>query len=138
MPSAPGFPGAGGLPPRRKELPFAGAKYQISKNAEDGHHPVWSPDGAELLFSPGPGPRLNAVRVTTQPSFTFGEAMPVPRPFQIAAPPTFERPFDISRDGQHFLGLIDAAQTQSGAPAIQQIQVVLNWFEELKARVPSK
>jgi hypothetical protein len=43
-----------------------------------------------------------------------------------------------SRDGQHFLGLIDATQTQSGAPATPQIQVVLNWFEELKARVPSK
>jgi hypothetical protein len=80
---------------------------------------------------------LNAVRITTQPSFAVGEAMPVPRPFQGAAP-GFERPFDISRDGQHFLGLIDAAQTQSGAPAAEQIQVVLNWFEELKARVPSK
>ena len=36
------------------------------------------------------------------------------------------------------LGLIDAAQTQAGAPAAQQIQVVLNWFEELKAKVPTK
>jgi len=77
------------------------------------------------------------VRITTQPSFTVGEAMPVPHPF-MSATPNFERPYDISRDGQHFLGLIDAAQTQSGAPAAQQIQVVLNWFEELKARVPSK
>ena len=77
------------------------------------------------------------MRITTQPSVTFGEAMPVPRPFQSAAA-NFERPFDISRDGQRFLGLIEAAQTQSGAPAAPQIQVVLNWFEELKARVPSK
>ena len=61
----------------------------------------------------------------------------MPRPFQ-GAPANFERPFDISRDGQRFLGLIEAAQTQSGAPAAQQIQVVLNWFEELKARAPSK
>ena len=81
--------------------------------------------------------RLNAVRVTTQPSFTFGEATPVPRPFQSAAP-GFERPYDISRDGQRFLGLIDAAQTQAGAPAAPQIQVVLNWFEELKAKVPTR
>ena len=55
----------------------------------------------------------------------------------LRAAPNSERPFDISRDGQHFLGLIDAAQTQSGAPAAEQIQVVLNWFEELKARVPA-
>jgi Tol biopolymer transport system component len=119
-------------------FPPTGAKYQISKNADDGHHPIWSPDGAELLFGLGQGSTsLNAVRITTQPSFTFGEATPVPRPFQSSAP-AFERPYDISRDGQHFLGLIDAAQAQSGAPAAQQIQVVLNWFEELKARVPSK
>ncbi len=57
--------------------------------------------------------------------------------FQMAAP-AFERPYDISRDGQHFVGLIDAAQAQAGAPAAEQIQVVLNWFEELKARVPTK
>ena len=50
-------------------FPPTGAKYQISKDADAGHHPVWSPDGAELVFSPGPLP-LNAVRVTTQPSFT--------------------------------------------------------------------
>src|SRR5713101_8544151 len=111
-------------------FPPTGAKYQISKNADDGHHPMWSPDGAELLFSLGPGSTsLNAVRITTQPSFTFGEATPVPRPFQGAAP-RLERPFDVSGDGQHFLGLINAAQTQSGAPAAEQIQVVLNWFEE--------
>lgn len=63
--------------------------------------------------------------------------MPVPRPFQNAAP-NVERPYDISRDGRHFLGLIDAAQTQSGAPAAPQIHVVLNWFEELRARVPTR
>jgi hypothetical protein len=117
-------------------FPPTGAKYQISKNADAGHHPMWSPDGAELLFNAGAG-SLNAVRITTQPSFTVGEAMPVPRPFQ-SATPGFERPYDISRDGQHFLGLVDAAQTQSGAPAAQQIQVVLNWFEELRARVPAR
>ena len=114
-------------------FPPTGAKYQISKDADDGHHPVWSPDGAELVFTPGAGTRLNAARVTTQPSFTFGEATPVPRPFQNFAP-SFERPYDISRDGQRFLGLSDAAQTQAGAPAVAQIQIVLNWFEELKAK----
>ena len=116
-------------------FPPTGAKYQISKNADDGHHPVWSPDGTELLFSRNLGVPMAAVRVTTQPSFAVGEAIPVETLFQRAAPGV-ERPYDISRDGQHFLGLIDAAQTLSGAPAAQQIHVVLNWFEELKARVP--
>jgi hypothetical protein len=39
-------------------------------------------------------------------------------------------------DGQHLLEVIDAGQGQTGAPSAPQIQVVLNWFEELKQRVP--
>lgn len=80
---------------------------------------------------------MNAVRVTTQPSFTFGDATPLTVPFQKAAP-NVERPYDMSRDGQRFLGLVDAAQTQAGASAAPQIQVVLNWHEELKRLVPMK
>ena len=54
--------------------------------------------------------------------------------------PTFERNNDITRDGKQFLGVVAAGQaaTASGAAAAPQIQVVLNWFEELKARVPTK
>jgi hypothetical protein len=79
---------------------------------------------------------LNTVRVTTQPNFTFSEATPVARPFQNLAP-SFERPFDIGRDGQRFLSFVDAATAQDNTPAAPQIQVVLNWFEELKQRVPT-
>jgi Tol biopolymer transport system component len=118
-------------------FPPTNAKYQISKNAADGHHPVWWQDGAELLFTPGPGPVLNAVRISTQPIFTFGEATPVPRSF-LARGPSLERPYDLSRDGQRFLGVIDAAQTQTTTAAGPQIEVVLNWFEELRAKVPVK
>jgi len=80
-------------------------------------------DGAELVFSPGPN-RLNVVRVTTQPTFTFSEATPMLLPFQTSSP-SLERPSDIIRDGR-FLGLIDAAQAQAAPPDAPQIQVVLN------------
>ena len=46
------------------------------------------------------------------------------------------RAFDITPDGK-FVGLIQAGQTESGAPIAPQIQVVLNWFEELKRLVPA-
>mgnify|MGYP001436989728 FL=1 len=117
-------------------FPPTGAKYQISKDTDSGHHPVWSPDGSELVFTPGPA-RLDAVRITTKPSFTFGEAISVPRPFRDLSQ-AFERPFDISRDGQRFLGLVDAARLKAGAPAAPRIEVVLNWDQELKAKVPTK
>lgn len=60
------------------------------------------------------------------------------RPF-LYTPSANARTYDISRDGQRFLGLIDATQaTPSGAAEGPQIQVVLNWFDELKRRVPVK
>ena len=43
----------------------------------------------------------------------------------------------VARDGQRFLGMIDASRvTQSGTAETPQIQVVLNWFDELKRRAP--
>ena len=40
-------------------------------------------------------------------------------------------------DGR-ILGVVAAGQTQSAGSTTPQIQVVLNWFEELKRRVPTK
>jgi hypothetical protein len=38
-----------------------------------------------------------------------------------------------------FVGVVAFGQTAPGsAPNVPQIEVVLNWFDELKARVPSK
>ena len=78
-----------------------------------------------------------AVSVTTRPTLTIGNPVSVPRPF-LDRGSAFERNNDITRDGKRFLGVVAAGQnTASGAPAAPQIQVVLNWFEELKALVPT-
>ncbi len=116
-------------------FPPDGAKYQISKNEEGGHHPLWSPDGKELYYNPGPVRNFHVVSISTQPAFSFGETVMFARPV-LGGAPTAERTFDISRDGQRLLGLI--ATTQSGGVETPQIQVVLNWFDELKRRVPVK
>jgi hypothetical protein len=48
------------------------------------------------------------------------------------------RNYDLTPDGK-ILGLVDASErTQSGNPDAPEFRVVLNWFEELKARVPAK
>ena len=54
--------------------------------------------------------------------------------------PGAERNNDITRDGKQFIGVVAAGQsaTASGTAAAPQIQVVLNWFEELRQRVPTK
>jgi hypothetical protein len=56
------------------------------------------------------------------------------RPFLAGGPDTTTN-FDLTAD-DHFLAVINASQGDlSSTP---QIDVVLNWFEELKQRVPPK
>jgi serine/threonine protein kinase len=117
-------------------FPVTGALYQVSKDYT-GHHPLWSPDGKQLFYFPG-GDQLVSVSVATQPSFTIGNPTPVPGGISVNTTPTGPRNHDITVDGQRFIAVVDPAQIQSGAPAASQIQVVLNWNEELKARVPMK
>ena len=117
-------------------FPAAGTTYQISKNTEDGHHPVWSPDGKELFYIPGPGGQLAAARITTDPSFTFGNAEPVPERFDNYPPAVAARNYDMGPDGK-FVGL-SSGQFQAGTATAPQINVVLNWTEELKRLVPTR
>jgi hypothetical protein len=58
----------------------------------------------------------------------------LPRRFGIADPAS-PRPFDSLPDGR-LIGVAVPGLNQTGSgPA--QIQVILNWFEELKVRVPT-
>ena len=117
--------------------PATGARFQISRDSEDGHHPVWSPDGTELLYTPGPGNRLTSVAITTKPVFSYSsEPRLIPRPF-VNTPPVVARPYDIMRDGKRLIGLRSDVAAD-GRPIPPVIQVVVNWFEELKQRVPIK
>ena len=114
--------------------PSTGARYQISKDIEDGHHAVWSPDGTELFYTPGPGNRLTSVSIAKLPSFSYGEPRALPRLF-LNTPPGAPRPYDIMRDGKRFIGLRPDVAAD-GRPIPPVIQVVVNWLEELKQRVP--
>jgi Tol biopolymer transport system component len=112
-----------------------GAMYLISREAANA--PVWSRDGKELFYYQTDNSRLVAVRVQTQPGFSWGEpaAVPVERTFQPAAA---LRAYDVMPDGK-LLVLLTAAQPGAAETRrTQQIQVVLNWFRELKERVPVK
>jgi len=116
-------------------FPPTGSKYQLfTKEADQPHHPVWSPDGRALFYTPGPS-GFESVGVTTQPTFTFGNPVATPRPFGPGSP-TVRRLYDITPDGK-FVGLVPAGQADSGATT-QMIQVVINWTEELRTRVPTK
>ena len=112
-------------------FPPTGATYPITKGT--GNQPVWSRDGKELFYSPAPS-QIAVVSVSTKPAFVVGNPSPVPRTM-LQRGPQFEVNFDIMPDGKHFVGVTNAG-TAAGGSAAPQIEVVLNWFEELKARVP--
>ena len=118
--------------------PPTGVKYQVSRDDETGaHHPLWSADGSELFYTPGRGLRIVAVSVSTSAGFSFGPAPEAARPFQNRSSLS-PRPFDIGRDAGLFLGMIPAGATVDGNPVEPVIQVVLNWFEELRQRAPAE
>jgi hypothetical protein len=114
-------------------FPPTGATVQLSRN-EDAHHPVWSRDGRELFYIPGPN-RFAVRAITTRPTFTFGDPIAMPRGFTEGASPANQRNYDILPDGRS-LGVVPSAASQPGAPQVTQFEVVVNWFEELKSRVP--
>jgi Tol biopolymer transport system component len=118
-------------------FPATGAKVQISTNAETGHHPVWSSDGKELYYNPGPGSRLVAVTVMASQGIGFGPAPPVAKPFA-GAGSSLERTYDVARDGKRFLGLMSATTAAATGPSRPELRVVLNWLDELKTRAPVK
>jgi Tol biopolymer transport system component len=114
----------------------AGAKYELFvKGINDSpHKPAWSADGNELFYVPR-FPILEAVKVTTRPEFAFGTASQIPRRF-ITAAPNQRSGFDVTPDGR-FLGQFPANGPQTGQIGpLREIAIVLDWFDELRARVP--
>ena len=108
--------------------PGPGGKWQIS--TEGGTEPVWNRNGRELFYRSGD--KMMAVEVTGQPGFAAGKPRLLFEGKYLPTPLTFPN-YDVSPDGQRFLMLKPIEQSQA-APT--QINVVLNWFEELKQKVP--
>jgi hypothetical protein len=74
-----------------------------------------------------------AVDVAAQPSFAAGKPkLLFEGPYQ-PTPATLSN-YDVSPDGQRFL-MLKPSESAEAAPT--QINVVLNWFEELKQKVPA-
>jgi eukaryotic-like serine/threonine-protein kinase len=108
--------------------PGPGGKWQIS--TEGGTEPVWNRNGRELFYRSGD--KMMAVDIGTQAGFSAGKPRMLFEGSYLPTPATAPN-YDVSSDGQRFLMLKPTEQT-GAAPT--QINVVLNWFEELKQKVP--
>jgi Tol biopolymer transport system component len=96
-----------------------------------GTEPAWSPDGREIFYLSAEG-RLMSVPVDTSGGFSPG----VPVALFDATPYFFGglgRNYDVAPDGTRFVMVKNP--TSAGGDALSGIVVVLNWAEELRARV---
>jgi Tol biopolymer transport system component len=102
-------------------------KWQVSE--QGGSRPVWVPNSAELFYL-GSDQSLMSVAFTERdgafvPS-TPKKVITLPQQAGIAG-----RTYDVSPDGQRFVTI-----KSEGTNERAQINVVLNWLEELKRKVP--
>jgi eukaryotic-like serine/threonine-protein kinase len=132
--------GAGRSPDRGifvQPFPPTGARYQIPVQQVD-FHPVWGPKGNELIYVPSAASgQLAVVGFATQPTVTFGS--PVTLQARVTGNRTSGRmrAYDVLPDGR-LVGLVQPTEPDSTGTTAPQIRVALNWFEELKQRVPTK
>jgi len=111
-------------------FPGPGGKWQIS--TEGGAESAWNRNGKELFYRSGN--KMMALDVTTQPGFSPGKPhMLFEGQYSASEWPLIDTAYDVSPDGQRFLMTKGAEQ----AAEATQINVVLNWFEELKQKVPT-
>jgi serine/threonine-protein kinase len=116
-----------------------GGLWQISNAG--GTRPMWARNGRELFFLDGKGlltevavdpngqtPNPGNPRRLLETPYVLGTST---RGFDL-------RSYDVSPDGQRFLMIkLAAPADRTAAPALS-LTVVLNWAEELKARVRAK
>ena len=99
---------------------------------------MWARTGDELFFL-GESDMLMSASVRTTPAFSHGnpEKLFETSGLYLRGGAGNSRSFDVSSDGQRFLMIKDGTTgDQNAAPA--NMVVVLNWLEELKAKLPTK
>ena len=109
---------------------FSGSGRKIRISTGSGQEVAWAPDGHELFYRTGD--RMMAADIVTQPTLKAGKPhLLFERTFAKGGP---WRNYDVSHDGQRFLML----KPTNEDVALTQMNVVLNWFEEVSRRLPAE
>ena len=110
------------------------ASRRLQVSTDGGDEPVWSPRGGELFYRRGP--KMIAVPVSTAGEGRAGASSVLfEGRYEIDPFNNDSTNYDVTKDGQHFVmirRLVDADRSR------QQLNVVLHWFEELQAKVPTR
>jgi serine/threonine-protein kinase len=95
-----------------------------------GSGPVWAPDGSTLFYQGASGD-IMAVPTNFGSGFSAGRPL---RRFRFAGLYRMSgtaTAYDIHPDGKRFI-MVSEPEGQDSAQSVQQLHLVLNWFEELK------
>ena len=106
----------------RGPFPDRGSKVPIS--IEAGDTPRWSANGREILYFDPDKDQVMAVAIEG------GAVLHPGQPHALFTQPTHD--WDVTPDGKRFLARRLPATQQSQ----EYLQVVMNWFEELRRKVP--
>jgi len=109
--------------------PVTGSDQRWPVSTQGGRSPKWSRSGRELFYRNGP--KMMMVEVITRPDLKLSAPkLLFEHPYQFGTTMTASN-YDVSLDGLRLL------MVKGGAGAAH-VNIVLNWFDELKRRVPVK
>ena len=110
--------------------PFPGPGGETLVSAGGGSSPVWGPDDTELFYRSIDDTHMIVASLQIEPFLVLGKARLFDTaPFWSVA---YRAHYDVHPDSQRFLML-----AESGNESRPSINVVLNWFEELKRLAPT-
>jgi Tol biopolymer transport system component len=110
-----------------RPFPSGDRKWKISTNRSSSAR--WSPDGKELLYLQDK--MMMAVAVSAE-----GASFSADKPRKLFEAPSGWSAFDVAPDGQRFVMVKSASEDKDADRT--HLTFVFNWFEELKAKVPTK
>ncbi len=108
----------------------SGRKQLISSGGGNGA--AWSRAGDEIFFWSGED--MQVVTVVSLERLEFSA------PKTLYSLPGHAYDYEVTADGQRFIHVVPAVPANAASPASStpEVRVVLNWFQELDARVPVK
>jgi Tol biopolymer transport system component len=115
--------------------PFPDARQQ-RRPVGRGVHPVFSPDGSEIFVFGGAGLSVAPVQYSPLRVGSLSKLFRGQYWYGVAGPTgALGRAWDVDPKNDRFL-MITLPAAEAGTPAQPEIDVVENWLEELKQRVP--